>query len=289
MPNSATLVKTASEDPKDLREPNQENLREEISLIGPQGEFIAVHEADNVSTSLVEAPRVQLKPLRLISELPSLAPATMPRPADRPMAPGIGGYNIELPRPPIHRILKLDFENQLASQPAAPSKQTSTPLWTSAASFIVNLLMVGGFMLAVFLVAAPNLLSELSPSTTPPHQDARAIHSPARLLIEHQQGTVNEPLPLGIVLKDGTGEEAVKIGGLVNGTELSLGSSLGLVAWIVSAAEIDKTFVGPPKDFVGLMDVTVDLLSARGQLMDRQVLRLEWIGKDGIDAPAASP
>lgn len=208
------------------------------------------------------------------------------------MAPGIGGYNIGLPQPKANRVLEFDFKNGLASQATAQSAQRSTSLWTGAASFFANLLAVGGFMLVVFLGEMPKQTNDVSRPASPLREDAgnRAITSPAHILVEHQQGLINEPLPLGIVLKDSAGAEIVRVGGLVNGTELSLGSSLGLAGWIVSAADIDKTFVGPPKDFVGFMNVTVDLLSATGQLIDQQALRFEWVDKDGIvSAPPASP
>jgi hypothetical protein len=71
----------------------------------------------------------------------------------------------------------------------------------------------------------------------------------------------------------------VTVAGLANGTELSLGTSLGLSGWLVPASDLDKTFVGAPKGFVGAMDATVNLRSASGQRLHSQALRLEWIEK----------
>jgi len=100
--------------------------------------------------------------------------------------------------------------------------------------------------------------------------------SPPRLVAAEQSGFVNEPLPVGISLQDATGEETVVVSGLVEGTELSLGTSLGRDGWTVSAHDLDRTFVGPPKDFLGVMTATVDLRSPAGRLLDRSALRLEW-------------
>src|SRR6266545_3288412 len=283
MPHPTAIANTAGEDQEDLRGQRQEYLGEDISLVGPQGETIAVHprESDDAIRPLIEAPPGPFQPLRLMSELTFIASATVPRLADPPMAPGIGGFNIELPRPKITRVLELGFENGLAPQSSMQRESTTTNVSIGAASFLANLLAVGGFMLFVFFGETHKLSTDIPTPTPPLHEGARinAITLPARLLIEHQKGIVNEPLPLGILLKDGAGEETVRVTGLVNGTELSLGSSVGLAGWTVSAGDVDKTFVGAPKDFVGIMEVMVDLHSASGQLMDSQVLRLEWVEK----------
>jgi hypothetical protein len=104
---------------------------------------------------------------------------------------------------------------------------------------------------------------------------ARTSSHPTLVITASQKGYVNEPLPLGIWLNDASGEETVTIGGLAEDTELSQGSSRGLAGWPLAARELDKTFVGPPKDFVGVMDATVKLSSAGGQLLESQVIRFE--------------
>jgi TPR repeat protein len=76
----------------------------------------------------------------------------------------------------------------------------------------------------------------------------------------------------------------VTIAGLAKGTDLSLGSSQGQAGWLLSARDLEKTFVGPPKDFVGVMDAKVKLSSADGQLLDSRVLRLEWTEKKEADS-----
>ena len=81
----------------------------------------------------------------------------------------------------------------------------------------------------------------------------RSAHQ-ARLVVENQKGFANEPLPLGISLKDASGVETVTVAGLAKDTELSLGTSLGAAGWLVRARDLDKTFVGARRDFVGIMD-----------------------------------
>jgi len=51
------------------------------------------------------------------------------------------------------------------------------------------------------------------------------VVSPARLVIESQQTFANEPLPLGIAVKDGSGGEKITLVGFAAGTMLSAGDS----------------------------------------------------------------
>jgi TPR repeat protein len=101
----------------------------------------------------------------------------------------------------------------------------------------------------------------------------------ARLVIENHQTFANEPLPLGISLNDAAGGEVVRLNGLARGTRLSPGSPLGAAGWLLSAVEIGKAMAYAPKDFVGAMDAAIELRSSSNELVDSQLVRLEWIAK----------
>ena len=64
---------------------------------------------------------------------------------------------------------------------------------------------------------------------------------------------------------------------LVTGSKLSAGAPLGLTGWQLSARDLGNAFAYAPEDFVGVMEPVLELRSARGQPMDVQVTRLEWI------------
>src|SRR5262245_34620229 len=148
---------------------------------------------------------------------------------------------------------------------------------------------------AVGVLAFPNVtrqwVGEIPRLIEPSHDGSKLRPSPypARLVIENQVGAANEPLPLGTSLTGGSGEETVTLAGLAEGTELSLGTSLGAAGWLVSARDLDKTFVGAPLNFVGAMDATVHLRSASGQLLDHQTIRFEWIEKNKKDDVGSTP
>ena len=99
---------------------------------------------------------------------------------------------------------------------------------------------------------------------------------PPRLVVMDQSGPPNEPLRLGIAIEHASGDETVMIGGLTESTELSLGTFAAASGWLVAARDVGDTFVGAPKDFVGVMEATVSLHARNGRLLDQQALRLEW-------------
>ena len=73
-----------------------------------------------------------------------------------------------------------------------------------------------------------NKLNHILESVTPLYEISSAETSAhqARLVVENQKGFANEPLPLGISVKDASGVETVTVAGLANDAELSLGTSL---------------------------------------------------------------
>src|SRR5262249_12136970 len=100
--------------------------------------------------------------------------------------------------------------------------------------------------------------------------------SAAHLAIENQKGLTIEPLPLGISVADSSSGETVTVAGLAEGTELSFGTALGSGNWLVPVADLDKTFVGAPMSFVGVMTAKVTLNSATGKRVDTRNIRFEW-------------
>src|SRR5262249_17717957 len=125
----------------------------------------------------------------------------------------------------------------------------------------------GGLMMLPIMLGAEPATSDGWRSVLRPF-GLRLFVDPARLAIDHQQGWANEPLSLGIALMNGSGGEIVTISGLAEGSELSLGTQTGHQIWIVSANDLELTFVGAPNDFVGTMVATVELHSPAGRRLD---------------------
>jgi hypothetical protein len=106
----------------------------------------------------------------------------------------------------------------------------------------------------------------------------RALHSAPdrRLAIHEARGIPGEPLPIGTSLEGVAKDAVVTITGLTAGMTLSTGSAIGANAWRVPAPEFVDTWIGPPPDFSGTVDVTVELHLPDQSIADRRRLRLEW-------------
>jgi hypothetical protein len=114
-------------------------------------------------------------------------------------------------------------------------------------------------------------------STSSSLQDTTLHNGPNQRFALHEvHGVSGQPLPLGISL-DGVVDDAVVIvRGLIPGMTLSTGSALGANAWRLPASEFANAWIGPPKDFSGVLDVTAELHLPDQSVADRRRLRLEW-------------
>jgi hypothetical protein len=90
--------------------------------------------------------------------------------------------------------------------------------------------------------------------------------------------SINHPLPLGIVLINGVGEETVVLSGLIEGTSLSVGTPLTATRWSLPGRDLDKAFISAPENFEGVMEVIVTLYSSRQDILERKQSRFEWNG-----------
>ena len=161
-------------------------------------------------------------------------------------------------------------------------------------SFVLNLLATVTLIGLPLLAPRDNAGTHVreQPGDMMPVRDGSSVArtSPALVVTASQKSYVNEPLPLGIWLNNASGKETVTIAGLAEGTELSLGTSRGLAGWVLSGGDLDKTFVAPPRDFVGVMNPTVKLSSAGGELLESQAVEFEWIAKtEDVLRPLVEP
>jgi hypothetical protein len=223
---------------------------------------------------------------------PALAPIVPP--TGPPMAPGVGGFNIDPPAPKAscvegevaiaHTRRRALPNPNLVPQAPIRAQRMALIVEKGESSFIPRLLAViaiAGVILLLFREETRKQLNDILEAAMSSYKVAGAetlAHQP-RLVVENQKGFANEPLPLGISVKDGSGVETLMVAGLAEGIELSLGTSQGATGWLVSARDLDKTFIGTRQDFVGVMDATVTLRSPLGERLDRQVIRFEWARK----------
>jgi hypothetical protein len=108
-------------------------------------------------------------------------------------------------------------------------------------------------------------------------------HRTPRLAFHASSATINQPLPLGIVLNDSTGEETLVLTGFVEGTSLSAGTALSATRWSLPGRDLEKAFISAPENFDGTMQVTITLYSSRQDILETKDVRFEWGGSSKGD------
>jgi hypothetical protein len=233
------------------------------------------------------------------------APPAMLEIANSPaMAAGIGGPNLDLPPPP--RLRPFGRSAAATAEPGSwqPDQDLvpQPPIGTTGrkaagrATRRSALVVILSAIVVLCAAALPTILdrewkqaSDVVAMVTPLLEGSSRAGKPAqsaRLVIESRKGFINEPLPLGISLNHASGGEMVTLAGLATGTTVSAGRRLGLSSWQVPARDIGNALAYAPKDFVGIMDVAIDLHSANDWLLDSRVVRLEWVPRQA--APLTS-
>jgi hypothetical protein len=97
-----------------------------------------------------------------------------------------------------------------------------------------------------------------------------------RLVVDQTGGITGEPVPLGLTIQGLADGAVVIITGLVPGMTLSTGNALGANVWQVPATDLANTWVGPPTDFVGMVDLIAELQLVDATVIHRQPIHIEW-------------
>ncbi len=248
--------------------------------------------APAIENSPPTAPAIPGRP-SVAQPIAAAPPATLAVAESPPMAPGLGGPNVELPerlRPfegdvaikDLRRRLMLDPDLVLQPPMRAQVRDIIPWVWRLSSVFVLAATVAFAATLMVVSRGARPPGGVVAPAAD---RLARPSVQPARLVVESQRGLANEPIPLGVSLTDGSGNEMVTLVGLARGTELTAGTPIGSSSWQLSARDLDKTLARAPKDFVGVMGAAIDLRSPGDRLMDSQFVRLEWVAKKEARLP----
>jgi NitT/TauT family transport system substrate-binding protein len=175
--------------------------------------------------------------------------------------------------------------------------------------------VLAGRLAGVAVVTAVSFISyrlgSAPPSESPPHalpagqlnqlalpaatlpsneQRSRDIASPRTTSQRLTVGAVrpllaDEAATLTVSAKDADPNAAVVISGLAAGSALSAGTQRGPNTWQLSAEELDRAVITPPRGFTGAMGLTLELRLADSTVVDRKSLELEWMDR-GVPVPA---
>lgn len=118
-------------------------------------------------------------------------------------------------------------------------------------------------------------------AAAPPRQVAVQLlpQTPPHLMVEDQQAFANQPLSLAVNIAHAVSDDSLLFDGLASGTTLSAGAAASRSSWRLSPDKLRGLYLYAPKDFVGVMNTTVNLLGPDKKLLDSRDMRLKWISK----------
>jgi TPR repeat protein len=93
---------------------------------------------------------------------------------------------------------------------------------------------------------------------------------------------VDEAARLTVSAADAGANAAVVIGRLAPGSTLSAGTQVAPSTWRLSVEELKRAVIAPPRGFVGVMAVSLELRLADDSIADHKDLQLEWLGSNVI-------
>ena len=137
-------------------------------------------------------------------------------------------------------------------------------------------------------VVQPRLL--LPTSTAPDSITATVIQSASRRLEIVEPGHAidrGEPYPLVASVAGAAADATVLVSGLPSQARFSVGRPALPDGWLIPVSELGNATIIPPRNFVGPMQLTLDLRLADGTNADRKTLRLDWSGKPTWSAARA--
>ncbi len=159
---------------------------------------------------------------------------------------------------------------------------------------VVVFAAVAAYGLTMFSTSGPGALWLKGASRRIATNVSRPTETPApsplrsRLVVENQQAFANQPIPLAVDVEHATDNESLLFEGLVQGTTLSAGQSTSPFSWQLPSDELHGLYLYAPKDFVGVMNTTINLLGSDNRLLDSRAIQLKWVARQPqpVSAPA---
>jgi hypothetical protein len=139
--------------------------------------------------------------------------------------------------------------------------------------------------------ATPSLLPDSSRrSVFSPSEEARLREHARQLTIKAARlWQVDAPARLIVSATDAPADVDVMIIGLATGSVLSLGKPAGTNRWRLSAKDLNSVMILPPRGFVGVMDLILELRLANDNIVDRKGLLLEWSHNSALGTAVFPP
>jgi hypothetical protein len=257
-----------------------------------------VQQASNLDEAIKYAPPWARDDARMATLVPDSAKIEWPPRSRRPVAAG-RGFSGDLAAPELQRQVRLDPEKVPEPVKVGKERGRARLALRICAAVGAAAIAAGAIVMVPLLRSGANAevlgsaIMALVVGGGKRDQLAAATPEP-RLLLRDDRGDTNEILPVGIEIDGSRAGVGIVLSGLAPDTQLSAGSPLGISGWKLDADQLEGLQIRPPRDYVGAMNVMVDLRLPGDRLADSKGLRLEWVARPQIQpaavvAPAVAP
>jgi hypothetical protein len=272
-----------------------------LSELESTGEAIMsspVQQASNLDEAIKYAPPWARDDARMATLVPDTAKIEWPPRSRRPVAGG-RGFSGDLAVRELQRQVQLD-PVKVPEPVKVGNERSGARLALRICAAIGAAAVAAGAIVTVPLVRSGTNAEVLGSAIMAlvvggVKQDQLAVAIPEpRLLLRDDRGETNEMLPVGIEVDGSRAGVAIVLSGLAPDSRLSAGSPLGVSGWRLDADQLEGLQIRPPRDYLGAMNLMVDLRLPGDRIADSKGLRLEWVARPQIQpaavvAPAAAP
>jgi hypothetical protein len=120
-----------------------------------------------------------------------------------------------------------------------------------------------------------------SAGTAPPVLPVTPVAAPPpRLVVDPRPPGKSDDMPLGISVVGPSEGAVLEVTGLPSGWKLSSGRPFGADGWRLPVSDLTDAVIWPTQDFVGSIDLAVELRLADDTLIDRRAVRRQWAQRD---------
>ncbi len=177
--------------------------------------------------------------------------------------------------------LRASLEPELVPEPNTSLRRTGGFGAFGRITVAVTVAAIAALLYVVFVPGQPQHAS--GPNLAAVRPADASVSNAAHLVLKDARAAAGESLPLGVALTAASPGAIVLVTGVAAGTRVTAGAPAGTNGWRLSARDLTDAALIPPRGYLGVMDLAVELRKADSSVADTGMLHFEWV------APAEPP
>jgi hypothetical protein len=206
---------------------------------------------------------------------------------NRPLQDAGGGSRMTESVQQDDELLRRIVQRQQAPWEDSDGVKSAQRRWIAILGFAATSLVAGSLAFLIYqffgarapdVSAAANVPSTSALSSSFPKSpgERATVKNAPKLVLSAVSGLASQPVALGVNIDAATPDSSVLIRGLPPGSRVTAGFTTGDGAWRVPMRELPQAAIVPPPDFVGTMQLAVDLRRSDDSVVDTDVQRIIW-------------